>query len=236
LQAASQAGRAPSESQLDMLASCYSKQKDNTGYVNVLEKQLIYYPKKEYWYEVLNRVQRKPSYNSRLDIDVFRLRMATGNVRSAGDYMEMVQLALQAGSAAEAKKIVDQAFAANVLGSGADAERQKRLRDLTTKTLTESQQTLAQRETEAAAAKDGTGQVRVGFDYVGAGRYDKGIQLIEQGIKKDSLKYPDDAKLHLGVAMYMAGQKAKAAEVFKSVKGTDGTGDLARLWAIQSGR
>jgi len=236
VQAETSAGHAPAESQLDILASCYSKQKDNAGMFAVLEKQLIYYPKREYWYDALNRVQRKPGYNGRLDLDVYRLRQATGNLSKTSDYMEMTQLALQAGSAAEAKKLVDQAFTSGVMGTGTDADRQKRLRDLAAKTLAESQQTLAKREAEAQAAPDGTGLVSVGFDYVGAGQYPKGIPLIEQGIKKDSLKYPDDAKLHLGIALYMAGQKAKAVEVFRTVKGTDGTSDLAHLWIIQSGR
>jgi hypothetical protein len=236
VQAETSSGHPPAESQLDILASCYSKQKDNAGMFAVLEKQLAYYPKREYWYDALNRVQRKPGYNGRLDLDVYRLRQATGNLSKSNDYMEMTQLALQAGSAAEAKKLVDQAFTSGVMGTGADADRQKRLRDLAAKTLAESQQTLAKRETEAQAAPEGTGLVSVGFDYVGAGQYPKGIALIEQGIKKDSLKYPDDAKLHLGIALYMAGQKAKAVEVFRTVKGTDGTADLAHLWIIHSGR
>jgi hypothetical protein len=231
-----QTGRPPTETQLELLASCYSKQKDNAGFVGVLEKQLIYYPKKEYWAEVLNRVQRKPGYSGRLDLDIFRLRLATFNLHSAADYMEMTQLALQAGATAEAKKIVDLAYASGALGSGPDAERQKRLRDLVTKSVTEAQQSIAQREADAAAAKDGLALVNAGYDIVASGRYDKGIQLMEQGIRKNNLKYPEDAKLHLGIAFYLAGQKSKAVDVFKTVKGADGTADLARLWIIQSGR
>jgi tetratricopeptide (TPR) repeat protein len=236
IQAETSAGHPPAESQLDILASCYSKQKDNAGMFAVLEKQLVYFPKKEYWYEALNRVQRKPGYAGRLDLDVFRLRLVTFNLHSAADYMEMTQLALQTGATAEAKKIVDLAYASGALGSGPDAERQKRLRDLVTKSVTEAQQSVAQREADAAAAKDGLALVNAGYDIVASGRYDKGIQLMEQGIRKDSLKYPEDAKLHLGIAFYLAGQKSKAIDVFKTVRGTDGTADLARLWIIQSGR
>jgi hypothetical protein len=226
----------PSEATLDMLASCYSKQKDNAGYLSVLEKQLTYYPKKEYWFEALNKLQRKQGYAGRLDLDVDRLKMAVGGLRNANDIMEMAQLALQAGAASEAKKIVDQAFAAGTLGTGAEADRQKRLRDLAAKTVTETQQSMAAREAEGNAAKDGQLLVTLGYEYATSGQAAKGIAMMEQGIKKDSLKYPDDAKLHLGEAMYAAGQKAKAIEVFRSIKGTDGTGDLARLWIIQAGR
>jgi GH24 family phage-related lysozyme (muramidase) len=36
--------------------------------------------------------------------------------------------------------------------------------------------------------------------------------------------------LHLGIAYLRAGNRAKANEAFRSVKGTDGAADLARLW------
>lgn len=47
------------------------------------------------------------------------------------------------------------------------------------------------------------------------------------------MKRPDDARLHLGYAYLLAGQKAKAAQTFKAVQGTDGSADLARLWLLQ---
>ena len=230
----SQAGRTPSETNLQLLASCYDKLRDNAGYTAVFERLVANYPKKEYWASVLSRVQRKPGYASRLDIDYFRLKLATGNLRTAADYMEMVQLALQAGSALEAKKIVDQAFAAGVLGTGAEADRHKRLRDLAAKSAAESQAVLA--AAGNADGKDGLGLLNLGFDYVSAGRYDKGLQVMEQGMRRGGLKYPEDAKLHLGVAYFMGGQKARAIEVFRGVHGRDGAADLARLWAMHATR
>jgi hypothetical protein len=234
LNADSQAGRTPSEIQLQLLANCYLKLKDNGGYTSALEKLVTYYPKKEYWVDVLSRVQRKPGYASRLDLDYFRLKLATGNLKTTADYMEMTQLALQAGSAVEAKKIVDQAFTAGVLGTGAEAERHKRLRDLAAKSAGESQAALA--AAGSADGKDGLGLLNLGFDYVAAGRYDKGLHLMEQGVRKGSLKYPEDAKLHLAVAYFMSGQKSRAMEVFRTVHGNDGAADLARLWALHASR
>ena len=43
-------------------------------------------------------------------LDVYRLKLATGNITSAADYMEMTQLALQAGIPAEAKLVVDKGY------------------------------------------------------------------------------------------------------------------------------
>ena len=236
LQADEKAGRAPSEDRLQLLANCYLKQKDNAGYATALEKLVTYYPKKDYWLDLINRIQRKPGYSERLSLDVYRLRLATGNLTAANDYMEMAQLAIASGLSAEGKKIVDQGFAAGALGVGAEAERQKRLRDLAVKRSAEEQESLAQREADAAAEKGGTALVNIGFAYVSNGQVDKGLALMEQGIRKGGLKHPEDDKLHLGIAYFMAGQKAKAMQMLKTVQGTDGAADLARLWAIQARR
>ena len=236
LAADEKAGRAPSEERLQLLANCYLKQKDNAGYGAALEKLVTYYPKKEYWLDLINRVQRKPGYADRLSLDIYRLKLATGNLTAANDYMEMAQLALQADYPAEAKKVIDQGYSSKALGTGSDAARQKRLQDLALKQLADAQKTLAQSEADALAAKDGNELVNVGFAYVNNGQADKGLALMEQGIRKGGLKRPEDAKLHLGIAYLFAGQKTKAAQAFKNVQGTDGTAELARLWAIQARR
>ncbi|MEO8936628.1 MAG: hypothetical protein ABI277_16890 [Burkholderiaceae bacterium] len=230
------AGRPASEEQLQTLASCYLKAKDNTGYVGALEKLATFYPKKEYWADLLARVQTTKGFSDRLQLDVYRLKLASGLMASTSDYMEMAQMALGDDHPAEAKKIVDQGFTAKVLGAGGDVERQKRLADLAGKRFNEGQAGLAKAEAGALSQRDGNDLVNVGYDYVGYGQAAKGLSLMEQGIKKGGLRRPEDAKLHLGVAYLQAGQKAKALQVFKTVGGTDGTADLARLWVLQARR
>ena len=66
-------GRRASEPELQILANCYLKQKDNSGYVAALEKLVTYYPKREYWTDLLSRVQRR----SGLAEDEVRRIMAT---------------------------------------------------------------------------------------------------------------------------------------------------------------
>ena len=76
--------------------------------------------------------------------------------------------------------------------------------------------------------------MKIGLEYVYEGEADKGLALIEQGIKKGGLKRPDDAKLRLGEAQLYAGKKNAAVTTLKTVKGTDGTADIARLWVLQA--
>jgi len=229
------AGHPPTEDELQMLANCYAKASDKAGYASAMERLVAYYPKKDYWIDVLSRLRLKPGFSERLDIDLFRLKLAVGILTATGDYMEMAQLALQDGATGEAKKIIDQGFASGALGSGSDAERQKRLQNLALRQLADDQKNATQVETDARAAPDGSALVRVGYALVTSGQAAHGLDLMNQGIAKDALKYPEVAKLHLGLAYLQAGQKAKAREVLKTVRGTDGTQDLARLWLVAIG-
>jgi len=217
IQAEEKAGRAPSSDQLDMLLSCANKLGDKTEYLAALEKYASYRPTKEIWVALLGRLENKSGFsNSRLHLDLLRLRAQLGVLSSASDYMEYAELSVQANFPSEAKKAVDAAFKSGAFGSGNPNEvaRQKRLQDLVN------------------VNKDGDAMLAVGFDYVTAGQGDKGLPLMEQGIAAGNLKHPDDAKLHLGIAYALAGKKAKALSTLRSVGGTDGTADLARYWTM----
>jgi hypothetical protein len=236
IEAEEKSEHAPTEEKLLFLASCYLKMNDNAGYSYALEKLVTHYPKKSYWADLISRMLRKPGFSERLELDVLRLQLATGNLSKPNDYMEMAQLALQAGFPVEAKKILDQGYSSGVMGKGPEAERQNRLRDLANKQAAQDAASIAQGESEANGAKDGDALLAIGYNYVMNGKIDKGLALMEQGIKQHPLKHPEDAKLHLALAYVQAGQKARAAQLLQSVKGNDGTADLARLWLLQAGR
>lgn len=231
--AAEQAGRRPDEGDLLRLADAQQRTNNMNGYVATLEKLLAHYPKKDYWNAYLGRLPRKAGFSPRLGLDVLRLRLAAGVLTKTEDFMEMAQLALQAGQPAEAVKIIDRGYKEKALGEGPEAERHKRLRDLATKKEAEFKAAAATKATDAANEKSGDELVQVGYATVSMGEVDKGIALIEQGIKKGQLKNPEDAKLRLGMAQLQSAKtKAAGVQTLKGVKGTDGTAEVARLWVV----
>jgi hypothetical protein len=101
------------------------------------------------------------------------------------------------------------------------------------KSQAESAAGLAQNEAEAATLKTGDELVKIGTIYGSMGQHDKAVDLIEKGIAKGGLRRPDDARLRLALAMAQSPKsKAKGMQALRNVAGTDGTADLARLYAV----
>ncbi|WP_229506351.1 tetratricopeptide repeat protein [Massilia sp. BJB1822] len=227
-----QGGKASEES-LQMLANIQLKQNDKAGYVNTLEKLAAGYPKTSYWADLLNRVVGKPGFSSStLNLDVLRLKLALGLLAKPGEYMEMSQLSLQSGNPAEALKIVEQGYKKGALGTGADAGRHQRLKDLAVKTQADNAKAQAAQEAELVKNKDADGLANMGFSLVSEGKGDQGLKLIEQAIKFGTAKRPEEMKLHYGLAQFNAGKKPAALSTLKSVKGEHGEAELARYWTM----
>ncbi|HVK31861.1 MAG TPA: hypothetical protein VM845_05060 [Burkholderiaceae bacterium] len=230
--AAEKDGRRPGEDDLLRLADAARRLNNNGVYSSALEKLVLYYAKKDYWTAHLASIQRKPGFADRLALDVGRLKLANGLVTKTDDYMELAQLALQAGFPTEAKAIVDKGYAAGALGTGEQAARHQRLKDLVLKSQSESAAAITEHAAEAAAQKDGNDLVKVGTVYASMGQSDKAVELIEKGIAKGGLKRPDDAKLRLALAMAQSPKaKAKGLQALRSIGGNDGTAEVARLYA-----
>jgi tetratricopeptide (TPR) repeat protein len=224
------AGRVPSQANLEYLANAAFKQKDTATYNSTLEKLIVFYGKKEYWATLLASVPRKNGFNQRLMLDVFRLKLAVGQLTKTEDFMEFAQLALQAGYPSEGIKIIDAGYKAGALGTGEQVNLHKRLRDLANTKLADRKAGLVDAEAAEQKSKDGNAALVLGYNLVNDGQFDKGIALMQTGLTKGNLKNAEDAKLHLGIAYLQAGKKADAIKVFKTVKGTDGTADLAHYW------
>ncbi|MFJ1209783.1 tetratricopeptide repeat protein [Burkholderia pyrrocinia] len=218
-------GHAPDEGQLQMLATCAQKVKDGSAYRGALGLLVAYHPSPAYWDEMVTAIRGNPGYLSSLDLDIYRLRRATGSLATADAYMEMTQLALVAGSPAEGKQVIDQGFASGVLGKDAQADREKRLQALA-----------AKRAQPGGDAATPAAPIDAGMNLVFAGHAQQGLPMMEQAIAKGGLEHPDAARLRLGEAYYVAGQKTRAVQVLRTVKGADGSGDLARLWTAVASR
>jgi hypothetical protein len=227
--------KAPPEDQLQLLASSCSQAKDAACNGKAMEMLVAYYPKREYWLSVIYAVATRPGFSERLALDVARLKIETGTMRSAEEYLDAAQLALQEGFPMDAVRIIDKGYASGMLGTGAEAARHKRLKDMAAKNLADDKKALAREE--SGGAKDGRALFNEGFNYVLLGKTEQGLALMEKGIRDaKAFRRLEHAKLQLGYAYHLAGQNQKAIQVLKTVQGADGAAALARLWAVRLSR
>ena len=227
-------GGKPDEDQLKLLASSLQKTGDATGYARTLQSLVRYYPSPAYWADVIQRTANRPGVSRNLELDSYRLMHATGTLTQARDYMEAAQLAVQAGLPGEARRYVSEAYDKQVFGSGeaSKTERQARLRTLIDKKVADDRKIISGTDADAAKAPGGDALVRTGMAYVTYGEFQKGIAMMEQGIRKGGLKFADQSRLHLAYAYFLAGDESKARAALGEVQGSDGAADFARLWGI----
>ncbi|HEY3917686.1 MAG TPA: tetratricopeptide repeat protein [Stellaceae bacterium] len=232
LDADQKAGKKPAENLLLTLLNSEYRQANEAGRIDALERLAALYPKKQYWSDLLTAIAKKPGFASRLTLDLDRLKAATGAMGATSDYMDAAQLALLAGLPGEAKSLLDKGYAAGILGTDAQADREKRLADMAAQQAADAAKALGQKESEADAASNGAALEKVAEGYASFGQYDKAVAVYSRALQKGGMQNPDDAKLHLGIAYLAAGQRAKARETLGGVAGNDGTRDLAQVWLI----
>ncbi len=232
------AGTPVPESQLDMLAGSYIKLGDDAGYMQVLEQLLRSYPRPDYWADLLVRLERRPGFSPELVIDLFRLQFAANALAEAGEYLELAQLAAQAGFPAEAKKVLDAGFAAKLLGTGPDADKHLRYRQQVDERVQAEGKALDAPERQPAAAKDNDALFKLGQTWVAQGRMAQGLVLMQQALDKGGLAQPGVARLRLAATLAQANNKPAARELLQPLQASagadaaNGTTDLARLWGI----
>jgi len=227
--AASKLAKPPPETDLQMVAYCDATAKDTEAYGNAMAMLVAYYPNPTYWSELLGVEQANPAFSDQLALDFFRLKLAAGVAVTEPEYMDMTQAALQAGLANEAASIINQGYTSGVLGAGADADRQGRLKALVVKRQAAADGNVAQQVQTADAAQDQPTLFAIGFNEVDGGN-PAGLDLMANAIRSGKLSRPGQAELELGIAYREAGQEPNAKAMWRNVQGGDGAADLAKLW------
>jgi tetratricopeptide (TPR) repeat protein len=227
-------GAKPAENELLMLLDYQRRLKDDKGQVETFEKLLAYYPKGDYWENLIPPLLRAPGNSDALTLGIYRLMLSTGTLKKAEDYTEMAQLAKEQGSAGEALEVLQKGLSSNVYIEQRDKDRSMRLLDAIKKQAAADQAALPKADADAKAGKSGDADVAVGSTYYGLGQYDKAIEVLKRGIGKGGLATPEAAQTLLGVALYRQKRTAEADAAFKAVKGDPKWVRVANLWAIHA--
>jgi len=234
------AGRVPKEEYVKlMLSANYSQEKEGgskDGTVESLKKMVRYYPKPNYWENLVDIYRGRKNNSERVTLGYYRLMNEVGILKEKGDYIEMAQLGIEAGVPGESQQIVESGISSGILKSSDKTEqgRYERLLAAAKKQATTDKSTLAQLQKDAEKSSTGQADVGLGQAYMSYGQLDEAIAAIERGIKKGGLADADEAQVSLGIAYFRKGQKEQARQAFKSVKPESKWNDLAELWVLRS--
>jgi tetratricopeptide (TPR) repeat protein len=227
-------GRTPKSESLQLVLSACVKLNDSACETRALERIVTYYPKPDYWYQLLFSLRQQTSGNDANTLQTYRLMSEVDVLKNPEDYTEMAQLALEAGSPGEAQHILEKGFAKGVFTDQRAKERNQRLLESAKKAAATDQASLAKVEREADAATNGTKLVGLGLAYLGYGQYDKAVDAISKGLSKGGVKDEAQARLLLGIAQLKAGHKDDATKSFHAVKGDPSLERLANLWTLHA--
>ena len=228
------AGETPKKQTLELVLSSCVKLNDTACETKALERMVRYYPAPDYWYQLLFALRQQTSKNDADTLQVYRLMAEVDVLKTADDYSEMAQLAIEAGSPGEAQHILERGFAKNVFTEQRQKERNQRLLDSAKKQATADQAALGKVAQEADAAKTGQKDVAVGLAYLSYGENDKAVDFLTKGIAKGGLTNEAQARLLLGIAELKAGHKDEAVKAFKGVTGDASLERLAGFWTLRA--
>ena len=224
-------GQKPDESWIRVLMASYYNSKDKKSYQQTLEKLVKLYPKPEYWSDATLSLLDAPGMNDSRRLAVFRLKMATGGMGGAGDYVEMAETALRLSLPGDAKAAMDKGYATGKLGTGGQAARHQRLKAEATTKAASDLKSLSGIEGEAKGKPTGDPLVNIGEAWLSHGSYDRAITDLKAGMAKGGVTDTTGAKLTLGAAQAGAGQTEAAKATFGGITG-GAAGDIARLWIV----
>jgi tetratricopeptide (TPR) repeat protein len=232
---AEKGGRTPQENWLQIVLSSHFKLDNKDGIADALKRLVRYYPKPDYWENLLDIYRRKDT-SDRVSLGYYRLMNDTGTLKQADDYVEMAQLALDAGVPGEAEAMVEKGVQAGILKNDnkTTQDRYNRLLASAKKAAASDKPQLAQLAKEAEKATSGQAFVGLGQAYLSYGMYDEAIEALKKGIAKGGVTDMDEAQISLGIAYLRKGQKDQARQAFKAVKGESKWHDLAELWDVRS--
>jgi tetratricopeptide (TPR) repeat protein len=229
------AGKTPKERSLKTIMATCIAMKDQACEQHAFERLVLYYPKGDYWANLINSLFTSDDYKSDLPrLQLFRLAADVNVLKNPADYTEMAQLDMDQGASSESVRVLQKGLDGNVFTEQRDKDKNGRLLAAAQKRAAADQASLAQRTAEATAAPDGNKDAALGLTLLSLQQYPAAIDALNGALKKGSLQNPADTQLLLGIAQLKAGNKDEALKAFHAVKGDPKYERLASLWSLHT--
>jgi len=217
------------EVELRLMGAASLQLKDQAGYFSVLRRLLELYPSKAYWADAIVRLTNLPGFNSRFELDAYRLLAETDNLEESAEYTEMAELALKAGLPAEALRVLELGMQKGILGKGADAPAHARLLNEAKKKNQEDDGAVPQLE---LSAKDGNAWMAIAEAHASRQNWTAAVAAYDKALSAGGLRREAETRLRRGIALFKGGKKAEALAQWQAVQGESTAMQVASLWTL----
>lgn len=203
--------------------------KDRPATVSALEQLVRYYPKPEYWTDLLNNTLFQTKDDRELR-HLYRLMDDVGSLNDGDNCAESGAVLNAGGFPSEAERLLSRCAAANLYQGDTKARATTAL-DTARRGAEADRKDVATAATALAAAKTGNEMVAYGKLYFSTGDYTKAADAIAKGLAKGGVTDVGDAQMLLGIAQKRGNDAASALTTFRSI--TDPKlATIAKLWAL----
>lgn len=183
---------------------------------------LTAYPSADAWRNSVTIYRALNSPDTESTLDLMRLLQAANALQTASDYGAFIQDAAEQNNFNEAQAVLDAGIAAKKIDPSSGDFKELA-------SIVRSKPTISAAELEAATktAQTGMALLHIGDRYYASGNYAKAVELYRMAQGKPDVD-PNVAKLHTGMALARAGDKAGATAALNSVTGA--RADIAKFW------
>jgi len=182
------------------------------------------YPSAENWRTALVMYRDTQKLGSKVELDLYRLMLASKALAGEKDHYDYAYIANQAGLPGEAKVALDNL---KTTGSISSAGVNDLYKEVSGKAAGDKA-SLAAEEKRAGAAANGVNAANIANAYLGYGEYAKAASLFQTALTKGGVD-ADEVNTRLGIAFAMSGQKDQAKASFAKVQAPARSG-VAQLW------
>jgi len=215
----------PTEWRQQIVQIAYQERMPQT--VPYLREWLTAAPSPSLWHDSLVIYRQVSNATPALQLDIYRLMRAAQALTSEQAIMEYAEAANAVRSHGEVQAALQDGLNRNLITVNTDYAR-GRLATASGR-VAEDRASLPEQRREAMAARDGTHALAVADAYFSYGEYGPAAELYRAALEKGG----QDANLvnsRLGAALALAGRRAEAETVFRSITGD--RAELAQFWLL----
>ena len=186
------------------------------------------YPNPTNWRDVLIIMRETGKFDEQGELDILRLMRTANALAGERDFAEYADTAARRGLPGEAKAVLDEGIARNMLNRNQPFVRE--IDQSVSPRIAADKASLVGLEREARAANTGRTALGTADAHMGYGNYDKAVELYTLALQKGGVD-ADTVHLRRGMALARAGNKEGARESLGKV-GPGQRQQLARYWLI----